>query len=65
MHRILAATFALPLLLGAGAAMAEQATGAVESVDLTRGQWWSMVRPTSSRMALPGSRSTRSRSARR
>ena len=33
MHRILAATLALPLLLGAGAAMAQQATGTVESVD--------------------------------
>ena len=33
MHRILAAALALPLLLGAGAAMAEQATGTVESVD--------------------------------
>ena len=33
MHRIFAATLALPLLLGAGAAMAEQATGTVESVD--------------------------------
>ena len=30
MHRILVATLALPLLLGAGAAMAEQATGTVE-----------------------------------
>ena len=34
MHRILVSAFALPLLLSAGAAMAEQATGAVESVDL-------------------------------
>ena len=33
MHRILAATLALPLLLGAGVAMAQQATGTVESVD--------------------------------
>ena len=33
MHRILVSTLALPLLLGAGAAMAEQATGTVESVD--------------------------------
>ncbi len=29
MHRILVAALALPLLLGAGAAMAEQATGTV------------------------------------
>ena len=35
MHRIFAATLALPLLLGAGAAMAEQATGTVDSVDPT------------------------------
>ena len=35
MHRLLAATLALPLLLGAGAAMADQATGTVESVDPT------------------------------
>ena len=33
MHRILVAAVALPLLLGAGAAMAQQATGTVESVD--------------------------------
>ena len=33
MHRILVAAIALPLLLGAGAAMAQQATGTVESVD--------------------------------
>jgi hypothetical protein len=35
MYRIFAATLALPLLLGAGAAMAEQATGTVDSVDHT------------------------------
>ena len=35
MQRILAATVALPLLLGAGAAMAQQATGTVDSVDPT------------------------------
>jgi Cu/Ag efflux protein CusF len=35
MHRIFAAALALPLLLGAGAAMAEQATGTVDSVDPT------------------------------
>ena len=33
MHRILVAAIALPLLLGAGAAMAQQATGTVEKVD--------------------------------
>ena len=33
MHRILAATLALSLLLAAGGAMAELATGTVESVD--------------------------------
>jgi hypothetical protein len=33
MHRILAATLALPLLLGAGAALADQVIGTVESVD--------------------------------
>ena len=33
MHRIFAATLALPLLIGAGAAMADQVTGAVEKVD--------------------------------
>ena len=33
MHRILVAAVALPLLLGAGAAMAQQATGTVEKVD--------------------------------
>ena len=35
MHRILAATLAVPLLLGAGAALAEQATGTVGSIDPT------------------------------
>ena len=35
MHRILVAALALPLVLGAGAAMAEQATGTVDSVDPT------------------------------
>ena len=34
MHRILVAAVALPLLLGAGAAVAQQATGTVEKVDL-------------------------------
>src|SRR5262245_3196038 len=34
MHKILTSTLALPLLLCAGAAMAEQATGTVDSVDL-------------------------------
>ena len=33
MHRTLAATLALPLLLGAGAAMADSTTGVVEAVD--------------------------------
>ena len=33
MHRILVSALALALLLGAGAAMAQQATGTVESVD--------------------------------
>jgi hypothetical protein len=35
MHRILVTALALPLVLGAGAAMAEQATGTVDSVDPT------------------------------
>jgi Cu/Ag efflux protein CusF len=35
MHRILVTALALPLVLGAGAAMAEQATGTVDSVDMT------------------------------
>ncbi len=35
MHKLIVATLALPLLLGAGAAMAEQATGTVDSVDPT------------------------------
>jgi hypothetical protein len=33
MHRILAATLALPVLLGAGAAMADQTIGTVEKID--------------------------------
>ena len=33
MKKLFATAFALPLLLGAGAAMADQATGTVESVD--------------------------------
>jgi hypothetical protein len=33
MRRILATTLALPLLLGAGAALADQVVGTVESVD--------------------------------
>ena len=33
MRRILASTVALPLLLGAGAALADQVVGTVESVD--------------------------------
>ena len=39
MHRILVAAVALPLLLGAGAAMAQQATGTVESVDAATRRW--------------------------
>lgn len=35
MKALLAAFVAMPLLLGAGAAMAEQATGTVDSVDMT------------------------------
>jgi hypothetical protein len=35
MKHLFAAAITLPLLLGAGAAMAEQATGTVESVDVT------------------------------
>ena len=35
MHKLIVATLALPLLLGASAAMAEQATGTVDSVDPT------------------------------
>ena len=40
MHRILAATLALPLLIGAGAAMADQVTGAVEKVDPNSNTVW-------------------------
>ena len=54
MHRILAATLALPLLFGAGAAMADQATGAVESVDPTTRTVVVNGSPTSSRMVRPG-----------
>ena len=35
MRKLYAAALALPLLLGSGAAMADQATGMVESVDMT------------------------------
>lgn len=40
MHRILAATFALPMLLGAGAAFADQVIGTVQKLEPERRAVW-------------------------
>ena len=40
MKRLLAATLALPLLFGAGAAMADEVTGTIEKVDASTNTVW-------------------------